>query len=384
MRVALVDPPSYPRPYDHLLAAALASRGHSVDLLTSLFAFSEVPKPSGYRRHELFLPLSGRLVRRAPRTRARVLVKGLEYVPSVRRLLRRIEALDPDVVHVQWLPAPGYDLRWLRALVRERVTVLTAHDALRHESGSPGVWREIFAAVDGIVVHSRRAVERLEALGVTQQKVAHIRHAVFEAPRPDAVSPPKGKTLLFFGLIRPYKGLDLLVRAMEPLAEAVPDVRLVVAGDPVDAVEAVQALAAELRIDDRIQWRLGFLPADEVTELMEAATVVVLPYRKGDASGVLATAIGHGRPVVAADVGALGETVREFGAGAVVPPDDVPALAAACARLLSDERELAAAFRGTRAAADALSWAAAAASHEQFYAALAAQKAGAAARVAAR
>ena len=71
---------------------------------------------------------------------------------------------------------------------------------------------------------------------------------------------------------------------------------------------------------------------------MRDAALVVLPYRRTDASGVLATAIGHGRPVVVTDVGSLGETVRDFGLGEVVPPGDEHALAEACIRLLDDPR----------------------------------------------
>ena len=69
---------------------------------------------------------------------------------------------------------------------------------------------------------------------------------------------------------------------------------------------------------------------------MRDAAVVVLPYRSGDASGVLGTALGHGRPCVVTDVGTLGETIEEFAAGRVVPPDDPAALAAACADLLAN------------------------------------------------
>ena len=129
--------------------------------------------------------------------------------------------------------------------------------------------------------------------------------------------PPTGRTLLFFGLIRGYKGLDVLVRA---LAE-VPDARLVVAGDPLDPVEPIRALADELGVADRIDWRLGYLPQDEVERLMREATLAVFPYRGGEsASGALATALGHGRPAVVSDV--LGELVAEYGAGAVVPRED--------------------------------------------------------------
>jgi glycosyltransferase involved in cell wall biosynthesis len=93
----------------------------------------------------------------------------------------------------------------------------------------------------------------------------------------------------------------------------------------------------------------------------------VLPYRRTDASGVLATAIGRGRPAVVSDVGSLGETVLDFGAGAVVPPGDPEALAEACARLLGDPEQLDAAYRGALAAREALTWDAAAEAHERLY-----------------
>jgi glycosyltransferase involved in cell wall biosynthesis len=129
----------------------------------------------------------------------------------------------------------------------------------------------------------------------------------------------------------------------------------------------VQALARELGVDSRVEWRLGFVPDADVAARMREAAVVVLPYRRTDASGVLATAIGHGRPVVVSDVGSLGETVREFGLGEVVPPGDAHALAEGCGRLLADPARLQAALEGTRAARAALTWDAAAAEHERVY-----------------
>src|SRR4029077_19167246 len=79
VRVSLADPVSYTLPYDQSLAEALARRGHEVDLLCASFTHGLLPPPDGYRRHEVFFTLSGRMLRRAPRSRLRVLVKGLEY-----------------------------------------------------------------------------------------------------------------------------------------------------------------------------------------------------------------------------------------------------------------------------------------------------------------
>jgi glycosyltransferase involved in cell wall biosynthesis len=364
VRVAIVDPASATPPYDHSLASALARRGHSVDLLTSPFPFGPVPEPVGYRRNELFLPVSGRILARNPRSRARFVLKGAEYLPSVRRLLRRLRELEPDVVHVQWLALPRLDVLWLRRVAAGPPTVYTAHHALPRDAGA-GVdaRRQVYDIVRRVVVHSRQRVDDLAVLGIGRERVAYIPHPVFELDTPAEPEPPAGTTLLFFGLLRAYKGLDVLVRALAEL----PDARLVVAGDPLDPVEPVRELARDVGVDSRIEWRLGFLPDEEVAAVMRNATLVVLPYLRTDASGVLATAIGHGRPVVVSDVGSLGETVREFGLGEAVPPGDAHALAAACRRLLGDADALRAAFEGTRAARAALTWDAAAAQHERVY-----------------
>src|SRR5436305_3978054 len=143
MRIALLDPPSFTVPYDHALASALARRGHDVTLLAAPFTHGEVPEPEGYRREEIFLPLSSRLVRRTPRSRVRLVLKGLEYVPSAARLLRRVQALDPDVAHVQWLAIPRYDLHWLRRL--RSPIVLTAHDVLPRRERNAAAWRQALA-----------------------------------------------------------------------------------------------------------------------------------------------------------------------------------------------------------------------------------------------
>jgi glycosyltransferase involved in cell wall biosynthesis len=347
MRIALVDPLAYTPPYDHALASALAAEGHAVTLLTSRFPHGRAPEADIYAREELFAPVSTRLFRRSP---LRLAAKGIEYAPSVARLLRRIERLDPDVVHVQWLPRPEVDLRWLRKLADDRPVVLTAHDVLPRRRRAMPVWPDVLETAERVVVHSERGVEQLVELGLGRERIARIPHPVFPA---EPLPPPEGRTLLFFGLIRDYKGLDVLLQALPGIRDA----RLVVAGDPVDPVP---------RANGGVEWRLRFLPEPEVRELMAKSAVVVLPYRQLDSSGVLATAIGYRRPVVVTDVGSLGEIVREFGAGEVVPVDDAEALAKACTRLLQPKR-LAAAYEGAGRAAEELTWERAAAAHDELY-----------------
>jgi glycosyltransferase involved in cell wall biosynthesis len=358
MRIALLDPPSFTAPYDHALASALARRGHDVTLLTSPFTHGEAPEPAGYVREELFLPRSSRLVRRAPRSRLRLPLKGAEYAPSAVRLVRRVRSLEPDVAHVQWLGIPRYDVHWLRRL--RRPTVLTAHDVLPRRARNARAWGEALGLADRVIVQSDRALEQLAGLGVPRETLVRIQHPVFESGV--AAEPPSGRTILFFGLIREYKGLDVLLRALVD----VPDARLVVAGDPLDPVAPLRALAAELGVAERVEWRLGFLPDAEIPRLMREVTLVALPYRKIDSSGVLATALGHGRPAVVTDVGGLPDPIRDFGAGRVVPPEDPSALGAAIRELL-EPQALAEAFAGAEAARRALTWDAAAEQHEAVY-----------------
>ena len=125
-----------------------------------------------------------------------------------------------------------------------------------------------------------------------------------------------------------------------------------------------QRLVAELGLGDRVEWQLRFINDSEIAPLMERSTLCVLPYRKIDSSGVLATALGMGRPAVVTDVGALPDAIRDFGAGRVVPPDDPDALAEACAEVLADPLP---AYEGALAARRALTWDVAAEQHEQVY-----------------
>jgi glycosyltransferase involved in cell wall biosynthesis len=363
VRVALLDPPSYSPAYDHHLASALARRGHEVELLTSPFVHGEPPAPDGYRRRELFLPLSGRLLRRAPRSRLRFVAKGAEYVPSVVRLVRAVNAFRPDVVHVQWVALPRYDLRWLARLRRNRPLVLTAHNVLPHEGEADvGERRRLYFAFDRIVVHTRKGAEEIARFGVPAERIVRIPHGTFDAPPDGSIEPPNGRTLLFFGLIRRYKGLDVLVEALPQIRAA----RLVVAGDPVDSIAGIRASAERLGVADRIDWRLGYLPSEEVESLMREATVTVFPYRSGEsASGALATALGHGRPAVVTDV--LAETVREYGAGLVVQPNSPASLARAVNTMLDDPDLLRETFQGTERARRALSWDGSAQAHERLY-----------------
>jgi glycosyltransferase involved in cell wall biosynthesis len=328
VRVVVADPPAFTPPYDHALAAALARAGAEVELVTSRFRFGAVPPPAGYRRRELFYPLSSRVFFRS---RLRVPLKLLEHPLG----LARLAALQADVVHVQWLAAPELDA-WL---LRHRAPlVLTAHDLLpRRTAAKTGLWRRAFGRFERIVVHSERGRETLAAFGVPEEKLRVIPHPVTTS---DPVRADDGRTVLALGLVRPYKQLE-------------------------HAREAAALAGAALRVAGDSS---AFLPETEIDRALGESTVAVFPYRAElDQSGALLRALGAGVPAVVYDVGGLAEPVRAFGAGRVVAPDDVDGLAAALRELLDDETALAEARAGAMRSREHLTWDAAAAAHLALY-----------------
>jgi glycosyltransferase involved in cell wall biosynthesis len=341
MHVLLADPPAFTPWYDHELAAALGRAGADVELQTSRFRFGEVPPVDGYRRTERWYPLSSRLFKRS---RLRLPLKAVEHL-EVMRSLSRARA---DVLHLQWLALPQADVH----LRLRSPSVFTAHDLLpRRTAANTDLWRRLLARFDRVVVHSERGRETLAELGVEARVISHPVYPSTAARADD------GATLLSLGVIRPYKGLSDAIEVTQRL----PGARLLIAGDP--AMSLDDLLGAE-----RVEWRLGFLSAAELDRALSQATVAVFPYRAElDQSGALLQALGAAVPAVVYDVGGLGEPVRTYGAGRVVPAGDVDALTAAVGELLSDQEALAAARAGAERARTELTWDASAAQHLALY-----------------
>jgi glycosyltransferase involved in cell wall biosynthesis len=355
VRVHVVDPSAYTPPYDRALCNALARVGVDVALFTSRFAHGEVPAAHGFEVREFFY--------RRSRSRA---AKLLEHVPDMLRYRRA--ARDAQLVHFEWLPVQQLDA-WL--LPRGVPLVLTAHDILPHEPlpGQRAGQRRLYDRVDAVVVHSSRGRERLVAEAqVDRQKITVIPHGVLE---PDASAtatlPPEldvadGRpVVLCFGLIRPYKGVDVLLEAWRGIDEA----QLWIVGMPRMDIAPLRAAAP-----DNVRFVPRFVTAGELAACFTCADVVALPYRRADQSGVLATALAFGTPLLVSDVGGF-DDVAALGAAQLVPPGDPAALHDALRALLGDEAaraRLAAAARA--AAAGPLAWDTIAARTLELYEAL--------------
>jgi glycosyltransferase involved in cell wall biosynthesis len=356
MKVQLVDPSAFTPPYDRALAAALAAAGTEVELLTSEFLHGDVPAADGYAVRERFYR---RAARRGLGSRLRLPVKAAEHVPD---MLRLRGALDADVVHYQWLTAPAFDAL---LLPRRRPRVLTAHYIVPPEASGSRVLAANFAfgRMDAVVAHSEHSADRLrDQVRLDPEKVRVIPHGAFdyltrlpeEKPLPPELEGAEGPVILCFGLLRPYKGTEVLLEAFR----RVPGAELWIVGNPRMDVAPLRELAAEA--PGRVRFVTRFVEEAEIPAIFRRADVVALPYLDAEHSGVLYTGLAFAKPLVLSAVGGFPE-VAATGAARLVPPGDAGALAATLAELVADSgarAELSAA--AARAAAGPYSWAEAA------------------------
>jgi glycosyltransferase involved in cell wall biosynthesis len=336
VRVQVVDPGGYVRPYDHALCSALAGAGLDVELVTTPIAYGRPPEPSGYSVAERFHRRSARLTG-GPRGARRAL-RVAEHVTDMARYARHPG--DADVRHFQWLPLEPLDTLLMPGGPR----VLTMHNVIRRGTGPArlALTRRTGGRMDAVVVHTRHSARQLEqTVGIEPDRIHVIPHGPFDhladlpvGPLPPDLANVDRPVVLAFGMVRDYKGVDLLIEALE----GIPDAELWVVGMPLRMSMGPLHTLAE-RVPGRVRFVSRFVDDEEVPAFFARADVVALPYRQIDQSGVLFCALAFGKPIVLSAVGGFVEVAEDHGAAKLVPPGDAHALAGAIREILADDAE---------------------------------------------
>lgn len=291
------------------------------------------------------------------------------------RTARAVVEHRPELVLVQWwvpfwAPSLAVVARLVRRWSAARV-VFVCHNVTPHDAGGPwdaALTRLALSGGDAYVVHSASDERALRALlpeqaaapGAVVRGILPV-HAITDATDPAAARSSLGiaadrRLVLFFGFVRPYKGLDVLVDAMPRVSARVPEVHALVAGEFWRSPGDYLRRARRLGVADRITIREGYVPNEDVGRLFSAAELVVMPYREATQSGVVTLATAFGLPIVGTDVGGLPEVILHERTGLIVPPNDPEALADAIVRCLTDEALYETLRGGVRASAERFSW----------------------------
>lgn len=347
MKIALIDPSLFTWPYDSALAAGLVGNGHEVTLYTKRLAAGEQGKGSPLVR-EIFYPgFQCAFMRRLPRSLFLAL-KGLAHPLSLLRLYFILARQRPDVIHFQWAPLPVIDRLFIPLFRRLAPVVLTVHDSSPFNNNPSGRLQRVgcftvMQEFDRLIVHTEKAKEKIASHGIEASRIAIIAHGVLGEAQPQTVTRPVAKsadqpvTVLLFGKLKPYKGADILIRALAVLPEAVrANIRLHIVGKSEMDTAPLFELADSLKVSALIKWDLRFVDDAEMAGIFANADIMALPYRDIDASGVLMVALSVGRPIVASRIGLFAEILKDGVHGYLIPQEDPAALAEALTKLATN------------------------------------------------
>ena len=335
---------SFDKPYAFGLSMALVAKNIHLDVIGS----DEVESPEMYATPRLnFLNLRGNKVESSLASRVS---RTLRYYA---RLIRYAAASEPRIFHILWNDKFEYFDRTILALfyrILGKKVVRTAHNVNAGKRDGNDSWlnrltlRVQYQLAHHIFVHTEKMRnELLQDFGVREDAVTVIPFGINNAVPDTALTPREAKrrlgiengdkTILFFGAIRPYKGLEYLAEAFQQLAAGHPEYRLIIAGNPLkgneDYLRKIQrTMESQIKSGQVIQ-KIQYIP-DEDTELyFKAADVLALPYTHVFQSGVLFLAHSFGLPVVATDVGSLKDDIVDGGNGFLCKPCDSADLARA-------------------------------------------------------
>lgn len=345
--------------YIALLRDALVRRGHEVRILTFKRQYPKLLFP-GKSQEEKASGNEQTVAAREEQLAATDIVidsiNPLSWFPAGAVAAK----FQPDVIVFKyWMPffAPAYGViaRVAKSLTKRRgqrvpkIAFIT-DNVVPHENrpGDMALTRFAFGAVDHFIVHSD-AVERELLRVAPNAKYVKLPHGIFDIfdqpiSRTDARQtlglPQDAPVILFFGYIRKYKGLDILLRAVPALLQRMPDLRVVVAGEFYSNEEEHRSLIALLGIPEKnLLLATDYIPNGEVAKYFSAANVVVLPYRSATQSGIVPIAYQFDRPVIVTDVGGLRESVIDGVSGLIANEPTPEAIADKVLRFFDDQLE---------------------------------------------
>ena len=271
-------------------------------------------------------------------------VKLVKYAGYLGHLLRLPHERGANVLHFQFFRRDKVESLIFPIFRLLGVTLVhTAHNVLPHENSRIDYYLKylVYLSSHKIIVHSQYIrTKLLHTFSINREKVVVIPHGNFDVYLPEE-QPSKSEArkslglpveepmLLFFGYIRAYKGVDILLEAFKEAAPHLPTLNLVIAGEPYSAAlgNRYAQKISQMPYKQRVKYIPEFIPNDDVAIYFNAADAIVLPYTDIDHSGIVHLAYSFGKPIIASDIGDFNEVIEGGKCGFITPTNDVPGLA---------------------------------------------------------
>lgn len=344
MKLAMIDPSLFTGRYDDCLCTALAARDHDVTLVGRPLRPTDAIEPRGYAYAPRFFRIGERLRGSLGDRRFARALKALDYALDCR--LGSLAALKADIAHFQWLPFAMAD-RWLLGrLAKHTALVHTVHNARPYHgdkvaSAQARGYLALLMRFDALIAHGERTAETLLQQGVDPARIHIVPHPPMQlaaaTPADLAALPRAGvPRILFFGTIRPYKGLDLLLQSCLTLWREGLDFELAIVGKPFMPVEPFLDAVHGGGFGHRLITDLAFVTEQRLDAHLRAADICAFPYRAIDSSGAFLSALRYGAAMVTSDAGMFGALPGDVAAR--FPVGRADALTAALRPLLVDAK----------------------------------------------
>jgi glycosyltransferase involved in cell wall biosynthesis len=319
--------------YTYNLCESLAKRGSDVRLLTHRdYELDSFPRSFELKKH---------------------FYKAEWYVQSIRFVFKEIMQFRPDIIHIQTLISTRKD--WLLFILLKVVglpIIFTAHNIIPHETRKfeKMTYRWMYMLSSSIIVHAdQNKKDFLTHFPASLSRLSVIPHGSYsfflndkahtqEQAREKLDIPKDAQVVLFFGAIRPYKGLHELIAAFSSVVRNGDKAFLLIAGKVcIGTEEEYRQAIHERGITDHVLFHQGYIPFDDVADYFLASDLVALPYEHIYDSGVLHIAYALGVPVVATKVGSFVDHVQDGRTGYLVSSGNIETLTQALAKLMGDK-----------------------------------------------
>jgi len=351
MKIAIIDPSCFTPQYDHALCNAISNQGCEVIFFGSRYLYEEFYFRSNYIKTNLFYNFTNRLYHNKPNGFLRAEIKGIEHLKNMYELKSFLKKIKPSIIHFQWMPLPFVDKYFIKSLKTIAPCILTLHDVFPYQNAPSSKiqllnFSNALKDFDHLIVHTSSAFKKIiEEFNIPECRISIVPHGIFEHYKQQVIYNTDSddyNSIVFFGTLKPYKGLDILIEAYARLPlELQKKYKLVIAGVPKMNLCKLKDLAEKVGVDKNIEWHLGFIPENKVGAILNKAVIFVLPYRFFEAqSGALMAMLPFSRPFIVTNIESFREILKDGVHGYLVEPNDVTSLTSALNKILSDPQKL--------------------------------------------